>query len=108
LVEKEFIENHQVLFCKTDEFQKFVDEANVKPEEAKKIMHNFAEKNGYKIKPHLFYFIIEGHYVFTSYFQPKIPEVGITGIWVNANTGKAKEVKEGRPIMAYDEYEWSN
>ena len=53
-----------------------------------------------------FYFIIQEQYVFTNYIQPKVPEVGVIGIWVNANTGEAKEVNKGLPLMAYDEYEW--
>lgn len=99
-------EQNQVLFCKTNEFEKFISKANIKPEEARNIVYDFAKNHGYNIVPKLFYFIIQEHYVFTSYIQPKVPEVGVIGIWVNANTGEAIEVDKGLPLMAYDEYEW--
>ena len=100
------IDKNQILFCKTNEFENFVSKANIKPEEARNIVYDFAKNHNYDIVPKLLYFVIQEHYVFTSYIQPKVPEVGVVGIWVNANTEEAKEVDEGFPIMAYDEYEW--
>lgn len=105
--EERFLDSHQILFCKTDKFKKFLFEAKIKPEEAKEMMIDFAEKNNIR-KPHLLYFVIDEHYVFTSYAHLKVPEASTKGIWVNANNGKIKEVKNGLFIRAYHKYEWRN
>ncbi len=52
--EEKILESHQILFYKTNEFENFINEAKIKPEEAKKIMIDFAKNNDFR-KPHLFY-----------------------------------------------------
>ncbi len=105
--EEKFLDNHEIVFCETDEFKNFIAEATIKPERAKEIMIDFARKNNVR-PPHLLYFIIDEYYVFTSYVHLKIPEASTTGIWVHANTGKIKEVKNGLFLKAYCKHQWTN
>lgn len=103
--EAAFLEHNKVLFCKTTEFEKFVDSAIIKPEKAKKLMIDYAKQNNLPVSIHL-YFIVNEFYVFTNYVHPKIPETSTKGIWVHANTGEVKENKNGIFLKAYNKFKW--
>ncbi len=103
--EEKFLEKHEVLFCKTETFDTFVRKAKIKPKVALELMSNYSKENNVQ-HSHLFYFIIDGHYVFSSYIHLKIPEVYTGGIWVNSENGEIKLVKKGLYIRAYHEYNW--
>jgi len=105
--EEKFLEKHQVLFYQTKDFESFVKEAKIKPEEAWDLMVGYSKSNQIN-QPHLLFFIIDGNYTFTSYMHPKIPDAYTGGIWVNANTGDIKEVKNGIFLQAYNKYEWKD
>ncbi|MBI9059800.1 MAG: hypothetical protein JEZ01_18695 [Labilibaculum sp.] len=104
--EEKFLENNKVLFCKTEEFESFIKKSRVTPEKAWDLMVEYTEKENVQ-QPHLFYFIIDGHYVFTNYVHLKIPDAYTGGIWVNSENGKVKEVKDGVFIKAYYKYDWN-
>ncbi len=105
---QKFLENHRVILYHTNEANSFIKKAKIKPSEAKKIQANFAFKNNNKPEMYSF-FIIDNYYVFTSYFQPKIPNASVKGIWVDAFTGEAKYVKKNiklkynKPFLEEDE-----
>lgn len=103
--EEKFLEKHQVFFCETEEFESFVKKAKIKPQQAWDLMSKYVETK--KIdKPHLLFFSVDGNYVFTRYFHPKIPNAYTGGIWVNSNTGKIQEVEKGIFIEAFYQYKW--
>lgn len=43
--EEKYLQKHQVIFCKTSEFEQFVKNAKVKPTQARDLMIEFANKN---------------------------------------------------------------
>ncbi|MFP3598802.1 hypothetical protein [Chryseobacterium sp. SIMBA_029] len=100
---QEFLDNHKVILYHTKEAENFINTAKIKPKEAKIIQANFAIKNNEKPEMYNF-FIIDGNYIFTSYFQPKIPEASTNGIWVNATTGSARRVNPEISLKAYKPY----
>ena len=101
--EEKFLENHKVILYETKEAELFINNSVIKPMEASKIQEEFALKNNKAPEMYTF-FIVDNYYVFTSYFQPKIPNASIKGIWVDATTGKAKYVLEDIRIRAYKPY----
>ncbi|AZA59277.1 hypothetical protein EG349_11960 [Chryseobacterium shandongense] len=101
--EQKFLEKHKVILYNTKEADNFINNSVVKPIEAKKLQADFAIKNNKDPEMYSF-FIIDNNYVFTSYFQPKIPNASVRGIWVNATTGKSKYVKEDVRLTAYLPY----
>lgn len=103
--EETFLKHNEVLFCKTIEFEKFVHNAIIKPEKAKKMMIHYTKENNLPTPIHL-YFIVNEFYVFTNYVHPKIPETSTKGIWVHTSTGEIKENKKGIFLKAYNEYKW--
>lgn len=103
--EEKFLIEHKVIFCKTIEFDEFVENAKIKPIEARKLMIDFAKKDNQEIQSKM-YFIVDGYYSFTNYVHPKIPEVYTGNIWVNNKTGETKKMNHGIFIRAYNEYEW--
>lgn len=101
--EQKFLDNHKVILYHTKEATDFINTAKIKPEEAKIIQVNFAIKNNKKSGLYNF-FIIDGNYIFTSYFHPKIPEASTNGIWVDATTGNTRSVNTGIWLKAYKPY----
>ena len=101
--EEKFLENHKVILYDTKEAELFINNSVIKPMEASKLQEEFALKNNKAPEMYTF-FIVDNYYVFTSYFQPKIPNASIKGIWVDATTGKAKYVLEDIRIRAYKPY----
>ncbi|MBL4745360.1 MAG: hypothetical protein JKY08_03240 [Flavobacteriaceae bacterium] len=105
--EEKFLEKHHVLFCKTKSFDVFIEKTKVKPEAAWDLMRNYSKDNNI-MQPHLFYFIIDGYYVFTSYIHPKVPEVNTSGVWVNSKNGEVIQVRKGVYLRAYQGFNWGN
>jgi hypothetical protein len=103
--EEKFLEKHQVLFCKTDAFESFIEKAEIKPDIAKNLMIDYTNKNNLPPSAYL-YFIIDGYYAFTNYTHPKIPEAHTGNIWVNSKTGEIKHIEDGAFLRAYNSYEW--
>jgi hypothetical protein len=103
--EEKYLEKHQVLFCKTDTFEAFVEKAEIKPDIAKNLMIDYTNKNNLPPSAYL-YFIIDGYYAFTNYIHPKIPEAYTGNIWVNSKTGEIKLIEKGVFLKAYNSYEW--
>lgn len=91
--EEKFFEEHKVIHYNTEEAKEFINNAKIKPDQAKKIQANFAFKNNKNPEAYSF-FIIDNYYAFTSQILPKRPKASVSGIWVNATTGEAKYVKE--------------
>lgn len=98
--EKKFLENHKVIFYKSEEYQNFEKQVKINIKIAYKIAFNYAIENNLEPMCRMF-FVIDNHYVFTSYFNEKIPNASISGIWVNATTGEPKLVKGDLRLIAY-------
>jgi len=104
--QEKFLSNHSVLFYKTNAFDSFLTNAKIKPKEALNLVVEYSKNNNIT-KPHLFYFVIDKHYVFSYYINKKIPEVCVGGLWVDSETGRIKKVEDKTCLKAYDEYDWS-
>ena len=107
--QEKFMANHHVLKAKTKEFEKFILASKIKPDEARELMNTYIIDNnlGSNVGGSI-YFILDGHYTFTSNTVPKIPSSFTGGIWVNANNGDVKHVKEGVHLRAFYKYESNN
>ena len=103
--EEIFLDKHEVIFCNTEEFDNFIKQAPIKPEEAKNLMLEYVTNNNLPPETSL-YFIIDNNYTFTNYVHSKIPEAYSGKIWINANTGEVKVMNEGVFIRAYHSYKW--
>lgn len=101
--EQKFLDNHKVILYNANEAGDFINNANIKPEDAKQIQADFAIKNNKQPESYNF-FIIDNNYVFTSYFHPKVPEASTSGIWVDSETGIAKYMETGIWLRAYKPY----
>ncbi|MDY3353204.1 hypothetical protein PG661_04085 [Riemerella anatipestifer] len=97
------MKNHKIILYNTDEFKKFESNSVIKLEEAWDIQKKVAIKRNKNPKNWLF-FVIDDNYVFTSIFQPKIPEASIGGIWINSKTGEVKEVNSDICLRYKDAY----
>ncbi len=103
--EEKYLKDHEVIFCKTTEFEQFVENSEIKPIEARKLMIDFVKRKNQVVQSKM-YFVVDGYYTFTNYIHPKIPEVYTGNIWVNSKTGEVKEMNHGIFIRAYNEYDW--
>ncbi|HEX8576537.1 MAG TPA: hypothetical protein VF677_09615 [Flavobacterium sp.] len=86
-----FMKDHNVIEYNTDDFKKFEKHSTIKLKEAWNIQKKYALEKNENPKNWLF-FIIDGNYVFTSIFEPKLPAASTGGIWVNSETGEIKEI----------------
>lgn len=87
----DYMKDNNVIMYNSNEFKEFESKAKIKLKEAWEIQKEYAQNESKTPKNWLF-FVIDNNYVFTSIFQPKIPEASIGGIWVNSETGEVKEV----------------
>lgn len=92
----------------TQAFELFEKKAAIKKEEAWKLVLdycNLPNDEKFIIYPKLF-FIVNNNYVFTFYFNPKVPESNITGVYVNAETGEVTYHKDTRKFWRMDPWGW--
>lgn len=103
--QERFLDEHVVLYAKTGAFDDFISKAKIKPKEARKLMSNYIKDNELKGLGGEMFFIIDGYYAYTVDIHPKLPGANIRGIWVNANTGEIKEIKDRLFLRAFSKYE---
>ncbi len=101
--EEKFLEKHRVLFYDTPEYIEFEKDATIKIDSAWKMQKDFSKKNN-QIPENWLFFVIDENYVFTSNFQPKIPQASVNGLWVNSKTGKIKRIQLGNFLRYYKSY----
>jgi len=104
--QEKFLKKHNVLYAKTNEFDEFITKAKIKPNDARRLVANYIHENNLKGLGGELFFIIDGHYTYTIDIQPKLPAANTRGIWMNAENGNVKHVKEGillKVFKAYDE-----
>lgn len=99
----QYMEKNNVILYNSEEFKLFESKAEVKLKEAWDIQKKYAQNKNDNPKNWLF-FVINGNYVFTSIFHPKIPEASIGGFWVNSETGEVREVKSDEIIRYENAY----
>ena len=103
--QEKFLKKHDVFYAKTKEFNEFITKAKIKPQDARKLMGKYINKNNLKGLGGEMFFIIDGHYSYTIDIQLKFPAANTRGIWVNAENGQVKEVKDGIFLKAFNKYE---
>lgn len=103
LIHCSYADKHHIITYNSDEFKKFEAGAAVKLKQAWDIQKKYAMDKGEPPAGWLF-FVIDGNYVFTSMFRPKIPEASTGGIWVNSETGEVKETDADAYIRYKDAY----
>ncbi|TWP27982.1 hypothetical protein ETU08_09705 [Apibacter muscae] len=92
--EKQYLKNHKVIYYGTSEFNIFENNVQINKKEAYKLGLAYAKKNDLVMGNNLF-FVIDNYYAFTNHYIPKMPAASTKGIWINANTGEVKYIKEG-------------
>ena len=97
------MEPNNVILYNSEEFKSFENQAKIKLKDAWEIQKKYALEKNENPKNWLF-FIIDKNYVFTSIFQPKIPQASTSGIWVNSETGDVKEVKSDKNLRYKEAY----
>lgn len=100
---KNKIMENNIIYYNSNEFKLFENQAKTKLSDAWEIQKKYAKERNEQPKNWLF-FVIDKNYVFTSIFQPKIPQASAGGIWVNSETGDVKEVKSDQNLRYKDAY----
>ncbi|MBN2486493.1 MAG: hypothetical protein JXB34_11020 [Bacteroidales bacterium] len=100
------MEHMEIIHYGTEAFNSFENLSPIKKEEARKLCIDFCNKNDIKGGNSPLFFIIDSFYVFSPYNNPKIPEVSLTGIWVNAKTGEVKYIKNHQKIRPESQFGW--
>jgi len=96
----------EIISYKTPEFKEFVNSVKVSLEEAWDIQLKYYEKHNQKIIGAPLFFIINKKYIFTPYYNSKIPEVRIKGVAVDSMTGKAEYMDTKIKLKPKSQFGW--
>ena len=101
---KQEASNVSAILYGTEEFDEFEKKASIKKEEAWDILIAYYKNQGQAEFGPALYLVYDGNYVFSHHVNLKIPEVKLTGVWVDATTGKAMFVtnEEGVRPSSFD------
>lgn len=105
---KDNLEQLNIIHYGTEAFKNFENNAPIKKEKAREICISFCDQKKIIGGNSPLFFIINGSYVFSPYYNSKIPEVTLTGIWVNANTGEVKFIKNIKKIRPESQFGWQS
>ncbi len=90
----------------TAEFEEFVKKAPINLEKAWDLQLKYYEENEEKVIGSPLFFIINDKYIFTPYYNPKIPEVKLSGVSIDSQTGEATYVNMKDKLKPKSQFGW--
>ncbi|WP_129501787.1 hypothetical protein [Malaciobacter marinus] len=90
----------------TPEFEEFVKKAPINLEKAWDLQLKYYEENEEKVIGSPLFFIINDKYIFTPYYNPKIPEVKLSGVSIDSQTGEATYVNMKDKLKPKSQFGW--
>lgn len=99
-------EKMKVIAYGTSEFENYIKNAKVDLNEAWNLQLEYYSKHNKKAIGSPLFFIIDDKYLFTPYFNPKIPEVKIEGVTVDINTAKVGYIKRNIKLKPQSQFGW--
>jgi hypothetical protein len=96
----------KVIAYGTPEFNTFIKNVKISPQEAWDIQLEYYKNNKMKTIGVPLFFIINDKYLFTPYYNPKIPEVTIKGVAVDSKTGFAEYINKKIKIKPKSQFGW--
>lgn len=95
-----------IIYYGTSEFSEFIEKSEIKLDEAWDLqLKYYSDKSQEPIGSPLF-FIINQQYLFSPYYNPKIPEVSIQGVAIDSITGKVEYINENIKLKPKSQFGW--
>lgn len=98
------IKHMNVIYYGTSQFENFEVQAKIKKEDAWEIHQVYCLEN--KIESGTLFFVIDGYYVFSPYYNPKVPEVYLTGVYVDSESGIVNYIKSKKKLKSKSQFGW--
>lgn len=95
----------KIIAYDTKEFNFFEKKALIKKEKAWELHLNYYKSQNKEFFGTLF-FVIDDNYVFSTNYNPKIPEVSLTGVYVNSETGETMFKENNQKLQPASQFGW--
>lgn len=96
----------EIIAYGTSEFNEFVKNAPVSLDEAWELQLKYLSSEKQKTIGSPLFFIIDNKYIFTPYYNAKIPEVRVEGVIVDSKTGETDYVKKNIRLRPVSQFGW--
>jgi len=102
---KSKIDEMEIIAYDTNEFEQFEKNATIKKEKAWELQLNYFQEKNKEISGTLF-FIVDNNYLFSTSYNPKIPEASLTGLYVNSETGETFFLENSTKMQTASQFGW--
>ncbi len=99
-------EKMDIIAYGTSEFDEFVKNAPISLDEAWELQLKYYEEQNQKVIGSPLFFIIDGKYIFTPYYNAKILEVKIEGVAVDSKTGETNYINKKIKLEPTSQFGW--
>lgn len=96
----------EIIAYGTLEFKEFVRTAPISLDKAWDKQLKYYAKQGKKEVGSPLFFIVDKKYLFSPYYNPKIPEVRLEGVAVDSQTGEVSYIKENKKLRPKSQFGW--
>jgi len=96
----------EVIEYNTPEFKEYIKNAPISLDKAWELQLKYLSDTNKEIVGSPLFFIINDKYLFTPYYNPKIPEVRIEGIVIDSITGDASYISETIKLKPKSQFGW--
>ncbi|WP_419766786.1 hypothetical protein [Arcobacter sp.] len=96
----------EIIAYGTPEFEEFVKKAPISLEKAWELQLKYYIKKGEEVIGSPLFFIINGKYIFTPYYNSKIPEVKLSGVSIDSQTGESIYVDMKDKLKPKSQFGW--
>ena len=90
----------------TSEFDEFIDKAPITLDRAWELQLDYYRSSGSNPVGAPLFFIVDEAYLFTPYYNPKIPEVQLKGVAINSQTGTVAWVDKKCKLKPVSQFGW--
>jgi len=99
-------EEMEIIAYGTPEFEEFVKTAPIGLDKAWELQIEYYLHHGQEPIGSPLFFVIDKKYIFTPYFNAKIPEVKIKGVAIDSKTGEVKYIDEKIKLKPISQFGW--